>query len=178
MSNPIGWTDQTQDVRPIPGFRDYYATVDGDVLSFKRGGYRRLRPIQSRDGHLYVFLYLGRHRPKVWIHQAVLLAFCGQPEPGQEGRHLNGDPTDNHLRNLAWGTRQENADDRKRHGRVPTGERSGTHKLTEADVRTIRAEYGTQSLRAMARRFGVSHTAIRRAALGIKWACVEEAKTA
>ena len=56
----------------------------------------------------------------------------------------------------------------------PIGERSGTHKLTIEDVIKIRKEYGKKSLRKLASEYGVSHTAIRRAALGIKWGHLKE----
>jgi hypothetical protein len=36
-------------------------------------------------------------------------------------------------------------------------------------VREIRELHGTVTLRELGRRYGVSHTAVRRAALGIKW---------
>lgn len=84
-------------------------------------------------------------------------------------RKLFVHPADNSLSNLAWGTRLENAADKRRNGRQPEGERSGTAKLRPQDVHEVRRLHGTVSLRALAAQFGVSHTAIRRAALGIKW---------
>lgn len=57
---------------------------------------------------------------------------------------------------------------------MPVGERSGTHKLTEAEVLEIRKARGTASLRELGAKYGVSHTAIRRAMLGIKWGYLEE----
>lgn len=50
------------------------------------------------------------------------------------------------------------------------GERAGGAKLTSHEVLEIRRLHGTMSLRELGARYGVSHTAIRRAALGIKWA--------
>jgi len=41
-----------------------------------------------------------------------------------------------------------------------------TRKLTDADVRRIRSEYGTTSLRHLARRFGVSQTCVHRIVRG------------
>jgi hypothetical protein len=154
---------------PVPGFPGYTVSTDGQV----RSPNKVLRPIVSKpDGHLYVFL---SGRKKVYIHQAVLWAFVGSCPPEQECRHVNGNPADNRLENLAWGTRLENANDKRLHGTQPRGERAATAKLVEADVRAIRATYGSMSLRATARLYGVSHTAIRRAALGVKWAHLEGA---
>jgi hypothetical protein len=48
----------------------------------------------------------------------VLEAFTGpRPEPAYHARHLDGNPQNNALANLAWGTRQENWEDRRSHGR-------------------------------------------------------------
>lgn len=166
QATKIAWATH----KPIPEFPSYSVTPDGTVLSAKQGGLRALKPIASKDGHLYVFLYRGGQMHKMWLHKAVLLAYVGPPAEGQECRHLDGVPSRNHLDNLRWGTRQENADDKQRHGTQQRGEKSGTHKLTEVDVLEIRQRIGTMPLRALAKEYGVSHTAIRRAALGIKWA--------
>lgn len=73
-----------------------------------------------------------------------------------------------------WGSRQENVDDKRVNDKMPVGERSGTYKLTEAEVLEIRKARGTASLRELGAKYGVSHTAIRRAMLGIKWGYLEE----
>ncbi len=160
---------------PIPEYDGYFASEDGEILSFvkSRNKPRKLKPITSKDGHKYVFAYQSGEMSKLWIHRAVLLAWVGPPENGQEARHLNDNPADNSILNLAWGSRLENVDDKRRNGRLPVGERAGTHKLTEKQVLEIRRLHGTMSLRQTARRYGVSHTCIRRAALGIKWAYLE-----
>lgn len=63
------------------------------------------------------------------VHRLVLLAFRGAPKEGQECRHLNGDRTDNRLKNLMWGTPLEQARDRERHGTTIRDRRGATHKL-------------------------------------------------
>lgn len=159
--------------REIPGFPDYMVSSTGLIGSRKRERFLILRPIQSKDGYLYVFLYGNCGRTKMRVHRAVLLAFVGNPGTTEECRHLDGNPANNDLSNLCWGTRLENTEDKRRHGRLPCGERSGTHKLTRRDVQEIRRLHGTMSLRTLGERFGVSHTCIRRAALGIKWSHLE-----
>ena len=160
--------------RPIPNFSGYFVSNDGRILSLKNKMPRILKHILSKDGHHYVFLYKNNKMHKMWVHRAVLLAFDREPLPNEECRHLDGSPSNNKLENLCWGTRQENTDDKKTHGTLPIGERSGTHKLTIEDVIKIRKEYGKKSLRKLASEYGVSHTAIRRAALGIKWGHLKE----
>lgn len=153
---------------PIPGFDDYCACRDGCILSLK-GEMKILKGVRHQSGHLYVFLYQGTVRSKKYIHDLVLLAFVGAPQPGQLCRHLDGKPEHNDLTNLQWGSYSENTNDMRLHGTIPRGERSGTHKLTEVDVIEIRKLHGKVTLRELGKRFGVSHTAIRRAATGMKW---------
>jgi hypothetical protein len=57
----------------------------------------------------------GRSYKTFRVHRLVLLAFVGPPPDGQECRHLNGIRTDARLVNLAWGTKAENAEDRRQH---------------------------------------------------------------
>ena len=70
------------------------------------------------------------------VHVLVLEAFMGL-RPGLKCRHLNGDPLDNRLANLRWGTQAENCADTVRHGRSTRGERNGSAVLTEAAVHDI-----------------------------------------
>lgn len=159
----IEWVD-------IPTHAGYSANALGEIRG-PRG--RVLRPMRMASGHLYVLTPLPRRPRKLFVHRAILLAFVGPPPRlGDEGRHLDGDPSNNVLSNLAWGSRLQNAADRQQHGTQPKGERAGTAKLTEIQVREIRALHGSVPLRRLGARYGVSHTAIRRAALGIKWGSV------
>jgi hypothetical protein len=109
---------------PIPMWSGYFACREGLVASVKRGHLKIMSPIKSSDGHLYVFLYRHGQMFKKWIHQLVLLTFVRAANEGEECRHLNGNPADNWVANLAWGTRQDNANDRVNHGRTPRGEKS------------------------------------------------------
>ncbi|KKN82002.1 hypothetical protein LCGC14_0312690 [marine sediment metagenome] len=162
MPTEISWTD-------VLGLPDYQVSSGGHIRRSTSGKSTRVGRILkaqiAKDGYLY--LMVRRH--KIWIHRAVLEAFVGPCPEGQETRHLNGDPTDNCVANLAWGNRFEQREDARRHGTLPIGERSWSAKLTEKQVREIRRLYGSLSLRTLGQQFGVSHTAIRRAALGLKW---------
>ena len=75
---------------------------------------RVLRPGASTSGHLHVVL----RNPKKsrTIHAIVAEIFIGPRPNGMEIRHLNGNPADNRLVNLEYGTRSENSEDSKLHG--------------------------------------------------------------
>jgi len=82
------------------------------VVARKRGGAYRLRgrvlaPYIDRSGNHFVKPSIRGKRTQVAVHRAVLLAFVGPPEPGEVCRHLNGNPRDNRVENLAWGTRRK-----------------------------------------------------------------------
>ena len=57
--------NKTPQIRPIPGYPDYYATEDGDILSGKKKNgtllKRKLRVQNS--GYLYVSMTSGKTRP-------------------------------------------------------------------------------------------------------------------
>lgn len=74
---------------------------------------------------------------KTKVHLIILAAFVGPCPPGLECRHLDGNPANSRLDNLKWGTREENTEDRVRHGKK-RGRRNGNTKLDELTVVAIR----------------------------------------
>jgi hypothetical protein len=100
----------------------------------------------------------------------VCTAFHGPPPiPEYQAAHLDGKPANCAASNLAWKTHKENMADMLRHGTVPRGERNGYSKLTEADVRLMRAEWRGRSLAATAAEFGVSRPAVCMILSGKRW---------
>lgn len=159
--------------RPIPGFENYFASDGGEILSMAKGrsNPKIMSQITAQDGHKYVFLYKDKKKTKMFVHRAVLMAWVGMPGQDEEGRHLNDKPWENNLDNLAWGTRQENTNDKRKNGGIPAGERSGTHKLTEGNVMAIRTRYANgESSRDIASDYGIAHTTVLQIVRGTKWA--------
>ncbi len=117
-------------------------------------------------GHCRVTLYddagcAGRHL----IHRLVLEAFDRAPRDGEQGRHLNGNPENNALWNLKWGSQSDNWGDRKRHGNG----RSWS-KLGEAQVRSIRRLHRKGWTAAdIAERHSISDTQVLNIVKGRQW---------
>jgi hypothetical protein len=104
------------------------------------------------------------------VSRLVLMAFVGSPETGAEASHLDGNPLNNALGNLAWETRQENEDHKVEHGTRPMGESQYFSKLTDDRVREIRwlRQCGWK-LTELAERYGVYMTTIGKVCSGETW---------
>lgn len=136
--------------RAIPEWEGYYeASDDGQVRSIDRrvkvrNHHRRypgrlLKQTPDDKNYWRVTLKRGRSVPRksMQVHQAVLLAFVGPPEPGQVCRHLDGNQDHNHVSNLKWGTRSENCFDTVAHGRNEKANRTHCpldHVLAEPNL--------------------------------------------
>lgn len=130
----------------------------------------------TRDGyhgHVKVGLSKGNKKYFRKVHRLVLEAFVGPRPEGMECCHYNGDPADNRLENLRWDTSKGNTSDSIRHGTVRRGEEAAT-KLTESDVRAIRAAAGEHSLTQIASRFGISFSMAGRIIRRERWSHVED----
>lgn len=77
---------------------------------------RLLRPVSDSKGYLRVNLFHNNTGVTRYVHLMVMAAFVGPLPVELETRHLNGNPQDNRLENLAYGTRSENFLDTVRHG--------------------------------------------------------------
>lgn len=155
------------EVRPVPGVPSLHVSAGGEV--FGPRGRRKVNP--DPGGYVYVTVRRpGKVAPqKLRVHIAVLTTWIGPKPDGMEGRHLNGVLTDNRAENLAWSTHLVNVGDQERHGTRRRGSASHRAKLSEADVRAMRASWPGESYSALGRRFGVSKDAARMVVTGRRW---------
>lgn len=134
MGNTLALSKYQEEWRPIPGYEGLYeVSSEGRVKSVARKTWftnrwgdriQRTVPEKVRElsphrngGHLYLTLHKDGKRKHWFAHHLVLLAFVGDwPEGCDEVRHLDGDPENNRVSNLAYGTHQENVDDMIKHG--------------------------------------------------------------
>lgn len=161
---------ECEEWKDIPGYEGrYQASTHGRIRSVDRyvsgvnhyTGNPFLRRITSKvlrpgryckSGHVSVVL--GRGTNGIPVHQLVMLTYCGKPPKGMEILHSNGDPTDNRLVNLRYGTRTENILDVYRQG-------GRWRKLSIPDVQEIRLGLNAGISGAeLARRYKVSPTTI------------------
>ena len=168
--------------RWVVGFEGLYEVSNlGRVRSWRRACPKILGPIGTRYPSVE-FCGGNGHSKRINIHRVVLLAFSGEPpSKNYQSRHLNGNPQDNRLANLKWGTGKENAADRRRHGNDAIGSRNGmwrrglhgedgpNAKLTWQKVGQIRRLSRTMSHRALGRKFGVHNGTIGRIVLQKTW---------
>lgn len=116
---------------PVEGFPDYEVSDKGNVRTYKRRSASAEVPMLMNpmdfNGYKHVYLHEGHLRrwgqggrgKKKRVHRLVLEAFIGLCPKGKECRHLDGNPSNNKLENLTWGTSKENASDQFRHGTRP-----------------------------------------------------------
>ena len=142
-------------MKACPSFPGYSVTEDGQVFSHRKrkrllgsqGGtevfiapeyVRPCKAYKQAKGYLTVSISNGKRARPVGIHQLVADSYISPALPGQQVRHLDGNPANNTRSNLAYGDALQNAGDRLAHGRYAAG---GTHinaKLTQEQAQQIR----------------------------------------
>ena len=120
----------------IPGYEGYYQiNLLGQIKSLARTITRkdgRRKFIKERlirlntddNGYLMAALSKNGKTKSARIHRILGITFIPNPENLPLVRHLNDIPSDNRLKNLAWGAPENNMEDAINNGRhhVPKGE--------------------------------------------------------
>lgn len=143
-----------RNVTSIPLFPDYYIDDVGNVYSTKRGTMRIMHPHTRDSGHLVLHLRRNYEFHTKHIHQLMLDTFVGPCPRGMECRHLDGNPLNNRIDNLVWGTRSENVQDMIGHGTHYTEPR----KVSDSGIRFMHYMKRTKLFRQdeIADYFGIS----------------------
>lgn len=102
--------------KPVPEFEGLYEVSDlGNVRSLRKGII--LKPSYSNSGG-YPMVIFRRNKLSFarYNHRLVMEVFVGPCPDGLEVRHLDGNPKNPALTNLAYGTHAENMYDKAQHG--------------------------------------------------------------
>jgi hypothetical protein len=170
VSNPT----HTETWRPVVGYEGLYEVSDhGRVRSVDRTFVNKMGVTHHRKGKV---LKLNTHRQgyrkavlhrdnvpaHVLAHIIVAAAFLGPRPEGYCVCHNDGDPSNNHVGNLRYDTREGNMADKVKHGTHQRGERGGLAKLTWPIVREIRARYaaGGVTQRQLAAEYGICKASV------------------
>lgn len=144
----------------------FFVYADGRVWDIKM--FRYLIPDVDRYGYSSVFLNYER----IKLHRLLLTVFKRGPIGDEQGRHMDGDPSHNHISNLKWGSPLRNQRDRDAHGTNNVGERNGAARLNWVRVAIIRRAYdrhGASVIKFFAKRYGVTPVCIGHVAKRKTW---------
>lgn len=106
------------------------------------------------------------------LHVAIALAFFGPRPEGMEVRHLDGNPKNNAISNLKYGTRSENIGDAKKHGTFPMYEKRPGAKITRSDAISIALDVRKTSV--IAKQYGINPGTVRQIKIGETWTAITE----
>jgi hypothetical protein len=169
--------------RAVVGFAGYEVSDHGNVRSWvyslRHANESLPRPTRHRigeDGYARVPLIRNKKKYSRYAHRLVLEAFRGPCPRGQECRHDNGIRSDNRFENLFWGTKEQNAEDKRRHGSMPIGERNGKAKLTEAQALTVL--HSSEPHAQVAARFNIHKSLVSHIKTGRAWAHLQGVRRA
>ena len=149
--------------RDVVGAEDYIVSDHGRVAR-KAGAFRtpfdRVVEGGIKDtGYAQVMLTINGKVHGRTVHRLVAEAFIRPMVAGDVVNHLDGVKTNNHVSNLEITDRAGNAKHAAENGLIRSGIRHGMAKLTDSDVRSIRALFadGVQG-QAIADKFGITRS--------------------
>lgn len=124
----------------------------------------------ARGGYRYVNLHMDGQQQMCRVAGLVAAAFIGPRPDGAQVCHRNGVATDDRATNLRYGTPASNNADKRVHGTHLCGGRHPAARITEADVRRIRA--CSDSAEELAAVYSVHPGHINNIRRGVRWAHV------
>lgn len=117
---------------------------------------------------------IDAHGKTYRLHRVLYQTFIGLSDEKLLIRHLDGNPKNNSLSNLAEGTQKENMADCIRHGRTTRGEKNSANKFDEWKIRLCR-EMGAAGIvqRRIAKKLGMSCMAVSMVIRRTRWGWLE-----
>ena len=133
---------------------DYNITEKGEVINVKNG--RVLKPQLNGKGYLRVSIS-GKLE---FIHRLVAEKYIPNPNNLPQVNHKDGNKLNNKVENLEWSTNRDNRQHALANNLHVCGEKCTWSKLTEENVRFIRANKNV-SAKELAKKFNVSVSTIK-----------------
>lgn len=159
----------------IPDY-NYAVSNLGNVKHIGSGKLRKLQPCPK--GYLKVDLWKSNERKMFHVARLVLLVWIGKCPDGHEVAHNDGDRSNNHLTNIRYATRLENAQDKRKHNTMCLGSNHGKSKLTEEQVCEIKRQlFKGVTQQAVANQFNVSRGCVGSISTGRTWSHVLQSNT-
>lgn len=174
VKGKVGWAT-------IPRFSNYMVSSAGDFVSRKGrtgpkcvmafDGWHYMKPYTSRSGYRTIQMFDDDGKLRhMRCGRAVLSTFVGEPGPGMECCHGDGNRANDALENLRWGTHADNEADRRLHGMVIVGERHANAKMTDSKAaEVIHRLFHGESASRIARDVGVTKQAVISIRMGRTW---------
>lgn len=152
--------------KPIVTAGNYEVSNLGRVRSLKTDSRHVLKPRLDTAGYFGITLYVSGEKITRRIHRLVAEAFIPNPLNKPCVNHINGIKTDNRAENLEWCTQSENHFHARNTGLSHQGAQNYNAKLTDIDVQYIRDNPDGLTCTQLAKKFGVTKTAISYVQLG------------
>ena len=114
----------------------YEISTKGNIRNTTTG--RVLKNKVKKNGYVEICLYHNGLCKHLLVHRLVALTFLENPEGKKQVNHLNNNPADNRVENLAWCTPSENNLWGYKHGRMkPVTHRFGVKTGTSSQFRNV-----------------------------------------
>ena len=99
-----------ENILPIPGYENYFASPDGRIFSNKKGYLKEMVLwADSRNRYLMVGLTIEcKTVKKELVHRLIAKTFIPNPENLPEINHKDKNTKNNNVSNLEWCTREKN----------------------------------------------------------------------
>lgn len=133
----------------VDGYPNYAVSSRGRVRNNNTG--KTLKPQRCKNKRLTVSLCRFGKKKRFKVHRLVLESFVGLCPEGYECDHIDQNPSNNHVSNLRWVTREQNLANYK----PKTGCRHNNAKLNLIDIKNILVMSKHISRRETAKRLGV-----------------------
>lgn len=128
---------------PIPGLDGYLIDDNGTVWSNKAGQGNRwkephiIKAWTDKKGYMHVTLRPDSGKKRFSVHVLMMISFVGERPANATISHLDGNPSNNHISNLAYMSHSDNVNQRWEHNTMIYGKKSHLSKVNDDIAKEI-----------------------------------------